>query len=53
MESRGGWCSIEVHGWYGLGLWKGWGEFSSHIIFEVRDAPKLDSGMTFGVEIEL
>ncbi len=38
-SSWGGWCSNEVHGLYGVSLWKyirrGWKEFSSHTIFEL------------------
>jgi hypothetical protein len=53
----GGWCSNEVHGSYGVGLWKnirrGWGELSSHTRFEMGMAPKFDSGMMFGVGLKL
>jgi hypothetical protein len=41
----GGWGSNEVHGSYGVGLWKnirrGWVEFSSHTRFEVGDGFKI------------
>jgi hypothetical protein len=52
----GGWCSNEVHGSYGVGLWKnirrGWRSFL--VILDLRwvTAPKLDSGMTCGVGIK-
>lgn len=50
MESKygnswSGWCYNEVHRLYVVGLWKniwrGWGEFSSHTIFEVGDDFKI------------
>jgi hypothetical protein len=44
-SSWGGWCSNEVHGSYGVSLWKnirrGWREFSSHTRFEVGDGSKI------------
>jgi hypothetical protein len=45
-SSCGMWCSNEPRGSLGLGLWKnirrGWGKFSSHTKFEVRDCSNVD-----------
>jgi len=52
----GEWCSNEVHGLYGVRLWKNikrvGGSFL--VILDLRwvTAQKLDSGMTYGVEIK-
>lgn len=44
-SSLGRWCPNEVHGLYGVELWKnimtGWGVFSSHTRFEVGDVSKI------------
>jgi hypothetical protein len=41
----GRWCFNEVHGSYGVSLWKcirrGWREFFSHTIFELGDGSKI------------
>jgi hypothetical protein len=41
----GEWCSNEVHGLYGVGIWKnikrGWEELSSHIGFEMGGDSKI------------
>jgi hypothetical protein len=41
----GGWCSKEVEGIFGVGVWKhirrGWGVFSRYIIYEVGDGSKI------------
>jgi len=54
-SSVGGWCSNEIHGLFGVGLWKNirrvWGKFASYTRFEVGDGLRLDFGMTSGVEI--
>jgi hypothetical protein len=38
---NGGWCSKEVEGPFGVGVWKhirrGWGVFSSYLSFDVGD----------------
>jgi hypothetical protein len=51
----GGWCTNQVMGTYGVGVWKhirrGWECFSKFIKFEVGMAPKLVFGMIFGVVI--
>lgn len=52
----GEWCSNEVHGLYGVGIWKnirrGWGELSSHIGFEMGVTPKFNFGMIFVARIK-
>ena len=39
MSMRGGWCSKEVMGTFGVGVWKqirrGWDNFSNFLRFEV------------------
>jgi hypothetical protein len=42
---RGGWCSKEVGGSYGVGVWKcirkGWAGFANHVRYEVGDGSKV------------
>ena len=44
QSTRGGWCSKEVGGPYGVGIWKcirGWAGFANHVRFEVGDGSKV------------
>jgi hypothetical protein len=45
---RGGWCSNEVMGKYGVGVWKhirqGWAKFSNFVSFEVGFGSKVRFG---------
>jgi hypothetical protein len=49
----GGWCSKEVGGSYGVGVWKcirrGWAGFVTHVRYEVGDGSQFCFGMMFGV----
>jgi hypothetical protein len=42
---RGGWCSKEVVGSFGVGIWKsirkGWDAFLAHVRYDVRDGSKV------------
>jgi len=42
---RGGWCSKEVEGPYGVGVWKRirrkWDSFADHVRYEVGDGSKV------------
>jgi hypothetical protein len=42
---RGGWCSKEVGGSFGVGVWKcirrGWDAFASHVRYEVGDGSQV------------
>jgi hypothetical protein len=53
----GGWCFNEVHGSYGVELWKNirrfWGSFLAPLDLVRGMASKFDSSMMFGVGIEL
>ena len=50
---RGGWCSKEVGGPYGVGMWKcirkGWDNFKQHVRFKVGNGPKYYFGRMCGV----
>jgi hypothetical protein len=41
----GGWCSKEVGGSFGVGVWKcirrGWDAFSAHVRYEVEDGSRI------------
>jgi hypothetical protein len=54
----GGWCSGDIVGSHGVGLWKfickGWQTFRNHFRFLILlRAQRSAFGMTFGVGIEL
>jgi hypothetical protein len=42
---RGGWCSKEVGGSYGFGVWKsirrGWDAFAAHVRYEIGNGSKV------------
>jgi hypothetical protein len=51
----GGWCSIELVGAFGVGLWKnirkGWDTFSGFVRFELGIGLKQNFGMIYGAKI--
>jgi hypothetical protein len=53
---RGGWCSKEVTGTFGVGVWKyirkGWDRFSKFVRFDLGLCQRLVFGMMFGVGID-
>jgi hypothetical protein len=38
---RGGWCSKEVEGSFGVGVRRGWDAFAVHVRYEVGDGSKV------------
>jgi len=42
---RGGWCSKEVGGSFGFGIWKsirrGWDAFAAHVRYEIGNGSKV------------
>jgi hypothetical protein len=55
--SMSGWCSKEVGGPFGVGVWKyirrGWDAFATHVKYEAKDGSRVFFGMMCGVEIHL